>query len=241
MDCRTGATGDFQAGEMRHGPQVILFDAVGTLIYPEPPVAKVYGEVARQHGIALPSEEIGRRFRLAFQEQEAIDAANGQRTDEPRERERWQGIVAEVFHDQAGPSAPFEDLWNHFAKPEHWATYPEVGDTLSRLAGWGIVLGMASNFDGRLRGIVAGLPALAPIRELFISSEMGWKKPAAEFYQSVLERIGQPAEEVLMVGDHPVNDAEPAGKLGMRTAIVDRSAGRDLVVALTPFMSYSDV
>jgi putative hydrolase of the HAD superfamily len=207
---------------------IILFDAVGTLIYPQPPVGEAYAAVASWHGIHVSPAEIDQRFRVAFQRQEAVDAARGQRTDEARERDRWRQIVAEVFADQLHPEAPFPDLWNHFAQPAHWAAYPDAQQTLRRLAARGLRLAIASNFDGRLRDLVAGLPALAPIQEVFISSELGWKKPALAFYRAILDRLAVAPAAVLVIGDDARRDAEAPRALGMTAALIQRHAGETL-------------
>lgn len=213
-------------------PAAILLDAVGTLIYPEPPVATAYAQIARRHRMELPEDEIQRRFKLAFRAQETIDEAAGLRTTETRERERWRAIVGEVFADQARPLAPFEELWNHFAEPRHWASFPEVKEALAEAAERGVRLVVASNFDARLGGIVAGLPELAPIRGLFVSSEVGWNKPATEFYRHCLGELGLSAGDAISVGDDRDNDVAAPRRIGIRAALVARSAGVDLRAAL---------
>lgn len=213
-------------------PQAILLDAVGTLVHPEPPVAVAYAAVARSHGIELPGEEIQRRFRAALRRQEAVDEESGFRTDEARERERWRAIVAEVFADQPEPLAPFAALWAHFAQAAHWAVYPEAPTLLRELSANGVRLALGSNFDARLRLIVAGTPAFATLERLFISSEVGWKKPAAEFYRHVLETLRLKPEALLVVGDDPRNDWEAPRALGIRAALIERTRGVDLTSAL---------
>src|SRR5207244_3626610 len=100
------------------------------------------------------------------------------------------------------------------------------------LAAMGARLAIGSNFDGRLRAIVLGLPALAPISDLFISSEVGWKKPAAEFYRHCLAALKLEPGAVLSIGDHLENDAAAPGRLGMPAALMDQAAGVDLRAAL---------
>ena len=40
----------------------VLFDAVGTLIYPDPPVAEAYRSIGRRFGSRLSVEQIAARF-----------------------------------------------------------------------------------------------------------------------------------------------------------------------------------
>ena len=65
--------------------RAIYFDAVGTLIHPEPAAHRVYSEAGRRHGSLLSPEEIRVRFGHAFRRQEEADRTSGWRTSEARE------------------------------------------------------------------------------------------------------------------------------------------------------------
>ena len=78
------------------GIEVVVFDAVGTLIHPEPPAATVYAEVGRRFGGCHSVEVIAPRFAAAFAREEEADRAAGWRTSEDRESRRWRDIVASV-------------------------------------------------------------------------------------------------------------------------------------------------
>jgi putative hydrolase of the HAD superfamily len=201
--------------------RAVAFDAVGTLIDPSPPVAEVYHAVGERHGSALRPDDIRRRFRAAFARQDAIDAAAGLATSEARERERWRAIVAEVLDDVSDPGACFTDLYDHFARPDAWTCDIEAGELLTRLQRDGYALAVASNFDHRLRGVVAGLPALAPIRHFAISSEIGWRKPSPQFFTAMADLLGLPAAEILLVGDDFGNDFEGGRNAGLPVVLLD--------------------
>jgi len=53
----------------------LAFDAVGTLIAPQPSVAEAYWSIGRQFGSQLALEEVGRRFSKVFRETEQNDCA----------------------------------------------------------------------------------------------------------------------------------------------------------------------
>src|SRR5581483_10886690 len=158
-------------------PAVVVFDAVGTLIHPEPPAPVVYASVGRRFGSRLDEAAIRTRFRAAFRRQEEADYAGNLRTDERREFARWQAIVGEVLDDVTDAEKCFQELYAHFARADAWRCESQTAEVLAGLAARGHVLGIASNFDHRLRGLVENMPALGPIRYLVISSEVGWRKP----------------------------------------------------------------
>lgn len=202
-------------------PPVVFFDAVGTLLHPDPSALAVYARVGRRFGSRLDEAAIAVRFRAAFGRQEKADYAAGLRTDEEREHSRWRSIVGEVLDDVTDAEACFRELYAHFAQAAAWACLPETGQVLATLAARGHMLGIASNFDGRLRGLVEHLPALRPVRHLVISSEIGWRKPAGEFFAAMCRQAATPAEQILYVGDDPANDYAGAQAAGMRAILLD--------------------
>jgi putative hydrolase of the HAD superfamily len=202
------------------GIRAVFFDAVGTLIHAEPPAHLVYAAVARKHGSRLTAEEIAARFWSAVQRQEEVDRRNGWRTSEPFEVERWRQIVGEVLDDVSDPESCFAELFAHFSRPEAWRCDPDA-DVLDNLASRGWVLGIASNYDHRLRTVVAGHPVLAAVRHLVISAEVGWRKPAAEFFAALGAVTRLPPAQILYVGDDRVNDYDGARAAGLAALLYD--------------------
>jgi putative hydrolase of the HAD superfamily len=203
------------------GTRAVFFDAVGTLIRPDPPAPAVYAEAARRFGSRLDLPAVAQRFRAAFRRQEEIDHAGGLRTDEAREVARWRAIVAEVLDDVSDPEGCFAFLYGHFARPAAWRCDAEAAVVLAALAGCGYRLGIASNFDERLRRVAEGLPGLAPVEYLVISSEVGWRKPAPAFFHQMCAQSGLASGEVLLVGDDLVNDYAGAHACGMHALLFD--------------------
>jgi putative hydrolase of the HAD superfamily len=222
--------------------RAVLFDAVGTLMRPEPPVAVAYQTVARRFGSQLSQQEVARRFAIAFNEQEEADrrvhddaeaGANAadsaplarRATDEQRERRRWQRIVADVFHevDDAGGQL-FDALWNHFAQSRHWALYDDVAGAWRDLERRGLTIGIASNFDERLVNICREMEPLAGCRHIFWSAGIGFPKPSPEFFRAVAQRLALPPEQILLVGDSRVNDFLGAQAAGWHALLVDRAS-----------------
>jgi putative hydrolase of the HAD superfamily len=206
------------------GVRAVVFDAVGTLIHPHPPAAAVYATVGRRSGSRLSVEAAAARFATAFARQDALDLEAGLRTSEERETERWRQIVAEVLADAADPGGCFAELYAHFGRPEAWRCDPEAAVTLQGLAARGYTLGVASNYDRRLRSVVAGLPTLRAVHHVVISAEVGWRKPAREFFAALCRHIGFAAGQILYVGDDRANDYDGARSAGLRALLFDRRA-----------------
>jgi putative hydrolase of the HAD superfamily len=201
--------------------RAVFFDAVGTLIHPEPAAGLVYAAVGRARGSRLTVAEISARFHSAFAREEQVDREQGLRTDERRETERWRRIVAAVLDDLADREGCFEELFEHFARPESWRCEADAARVLAALAGRGIAVGMASNYDRRLHRVLAGLPALQPLDHVVISAEVGWRKPAAEFFAALGRVARLPPEQILFVGDDRRNDFDGARTAGLRALLFD--------------------
>lgn len=212
----------------RDGVQAVVFDAVGTLLFPDPPAPAVYARVGRRHGSRLTAEEIGPRFAAAFAREEDADRGLGLRTSEGRELERWRRIVAGVLDDVADLKPCFEELFEHFARPDAWRCDPEAGPVLDWLAGRGHGLALASNYDSRLRRVAAGRPELRPLHHLVISSEVGWRKPAREFFVALGETLGREPGQLLFVGDDPANDYDGARAAGLHAVLLDPTGTRSV-------------
>jgi putative hydrolase of the HAD superfamily len=201
--------------------RALFFDAVGTLIEPDPPVVEVYQLAGKRHGCEMSAELILRRFRDAFQIEEQADAANGLSVSEVRERERWRSIVSRVFDGCRSIDSIFAELWTHFARPDAWRVVESAGEVLRGLSDMGYLLGLASNFDGRLHAIADQLPNLAPAKLRVISSEVGWRKPSPRFFAAVVSAAGCKAGQILFIGDRRDTDYDGAIASGVNAVLLD--------------------
>jgi putative hydrolase of the HAD superfamily len=204
----------------------IAFDAVGTLIEPVPSAADAYYEVARRHGSRLSRDEISRRFQRTFRETErgkhASPGESRLATSESIEKERWRAIVSAVIDDVSNVDLCFDELFDHFARPESWKCFSDVKTTLDRLRRMGLNVAIASNFDGRLHGVCDGLDVLRDFACRVISAEVGFRKPSPRFFEALLSVAGCRPEELLMVGDDDENDCAGARRVGIDAVLVDR-------------------
>jgi putative hydrolase of the HAD superfamily len=197
----------------------IAFDAVGTLIHPHPSAAEAYRRTGQRFGSKLSLETITARFSSAFKRQEEIDRSAGFCTDEAREVARWRAIVAQVLDDVADSEACFSELYAHFAQPTAWRLSDHAESTLAHLARGGYRIGIASNFDDRIRKVLSP----TPWRDLplIVSAAVGWRKPAGPFFEAVCATFQVQPHSVLHVGDDVANDYEGALAAGLNAVLFD--------------------
>lgn len=197
--------------------RAVVFDAVGTLIHAQPTVEAAYGQWGRRYGSQLTDAEILPRFRAAFARQETLDAERSDgRTSRQREAQRWRAIVTEALPDVSQPDVVFAGLWDHFGDAKNWRVDPAAQSLLTGLRRGGLRTAVASNFDERLLAICRDLPELRSCNAVFVSSELGYRKPAAEFFAAIERALELSPDQLLLVGDHWENDFQAAKGRGWR-------------------------
>lgn len=204
------------------GLRAVIFDAVGTLIFPHPSATEVYRALAARQGVQLPLDAVRQRFLEAFRIEEAADRESGWRTSERRERERWRTIVTATLHQLPDPGAAFEQLFEHFAMPTSWQVHDQAAAVFAVLRERGLLLGMGTNYDSRINRVIAGLPVLAPLADrVAVSAAIGFRKPAAEFFRHAARMMGCSPREILFVGDDEQNDYRGAIAAGLEAVLFD--------------------
>jgi putative hydrolase of the HAD superfamily len=206
----------------------VLFDATGTLVELREPVGETYARIAARHGVELPAwrleDAFARVLRAAparvFPGASPAEAAS-------RERAAWREIVRATFRaaDQTarfpgagargGFDACFAALWEHYATAGAWRAREGARAALDALARRGLVLGVVSNFDQRLPGVLAGLGLAAQLRALVLPAYAGAAKPDPRIFRHALAALGLAARDALYVGDDAEHDLAGARAAGL--------------------------
>lgn len=199
----------------------MAFDAVGTLLHPDPPAPVVYAHIGKKYGVRQDAQVLAGRFRTALHAEDEVDFLHGLQTSEEREVARWRAIVGAVLGDVEQPQECFRELFEHFSRPEAWRCDSGAAAVLGELRACGLRLAIGSNYDRRLRSVLSGTPALASVTRVVISSEVGWRKPAPEFFACLRTALDEEVGAILFVGDDPVNDCDGAIRHGLTALLLD--------------------
>jgi len=225
--------------------RVLFFDAAGTLIRPAVPVGVTYAQFAARHGIQVEPGELMRAFGSIWQATPSPLHPPGQPAAD-EDRGWWHSLVGAVFacvlgvplagvlHDEL-----FDELYGHYAKPEAWLVFADVLPALNDLAQDHRLL-ILSNFDRRLRSILAGHDLLRFFEHVIISSEVGASKPHARMFETAMVAAGVQPEQCLHIGDDVKCDLAGAQNLGLPVFHVERPAnGLDVMVQKVRAGAYS--
>jgi len=221
VDSLQNETNSTEISDLR-GIRAVVFDAVGTLMYPQPSVAEAYRCAMLRHcGVSVSPDRVSAVIRESLN---ARSTGHDLSTSEPAEHEFWAQLIRDFCPDSKGFQACFDDLFAHFARPDSWGCFSDVDTLFSDLRRTGLKVAIASNFDLRLNSVCDGLAAISDADCRVISSVVGWRKPAAEFFAAATKELGISAEQTLMVGDDLLNDVRGATAAGLRAAWIRRGS-----------------
>ncbi len=112
----------------------------------------------------------------------------------------------------------------HMGAIREHVTFPEHHRELLARLGGRVRLAVCSNFShGETARAVLGEAGLLEHFDLVvISDEIGIRKPRAEIFEAVLERLEAEPGEVIHIGDNLAADVAGAAQLGIRTAWLTR-------------------
>lgn len=208
-------------------PEIIFFDAANTLIRPHPGVGAVYAAVAREHGTNVSAGALEAAFLPAWGAVRRSRDGSPYGPTEAHARVFWRDVVACTF-EAAGatmPADPFFDiLYNRFGTAACWRVDAHARPALERVRAAGVRTGLLSNFDARLRPLLADLDLERYLDVVVISCEVGAEKPAPVIFEAARRRAGivEP-ERIAFIGDQRVDDFEGATGAGWRAILLDPS------------------
>tara|TARA_B100001057_G_scaffold486461_1_gene567683 strand:+ start:380 stop:1054 length:675 start_codon:yes stop_codon:yes gene_type:complete len=202
---------------MSNPTHVITVDAAGTLIRPWPSVGAVYAKTAREFGLSVQDEEVDQRFYEVFGK-----VQKDRKITSGEEKDFWRQVVLAVFEPYAAGrnlDPLFEELWELFARGEHWRLAEGAKEVLGRLKDRGYRIAVLSNNDSRLRSVLEDLGIDSLFEKIFISSEMGVEKPEPEIFREVEKSFGEEPSSFLHLGDSYSRDFEGAQRAGWKALL----------------------
>jgi putative hydrolase of the HAD superfamily len=206
--------------------KAVFFDAAGTLIETARPVGAVYASMARRYGMEVPIPELAARFRACFASASPLAFPDAPSDEIATLERRWWNNLVQAIFEPYGQFTRFDDyfssLFEHFSNPHAWRLYPETEATLVALKRAGFTLGVVTNFDSRVLGILEGLGIASCFDSISLSSRVGYAKPAPEIFHAALALHGLEAEQAMHVGDSLLHDVQGAAAAGIKAVLVDR-------------------
>lgn len=208
--------------------RAVFFDAGETLLSPHPSFAEVFVEVMRHHGHGLEVRDV----ESAFEEVAPFFVEILEKTGSPTwstspeiSRNFWGTVYKTAFEHLSidDPGGRFAAaMYERFTRYESYRLFPDALPALAAIREEGMALGLISNFEEWLEGMLTEWEVAHLFDVMVISGKEGIEKPDPKIFQLATERTGVEPEESVYVGDHPRIDVEGAETVGMTAVLIDR-------------------
>jgi len=206
--------------------RAVFFDVGNTLLYPYPSVSEVCRQVLAEAGHVRDASAIDEILPLVdeyYEDRYREDDTFW--TDEAETSAVWVGMYG-LLCRRLGIEAEAEELarrvYEEFGDAGRWRAYDDVIPAFVRLRERGLSLGIISNWDSRLRGIVVGLGLGEYVDAVVCSADVGLHKPDPRIFELACEQLGVDPAEAAHVGDHHYADVVGARAVGMTPVLIDR-------------------
>jgi putative hydrolase of the HAD superfamily len=215
--------------------RAVFLDVGETLVYAHPSPAEIMAAVCVEAGLDVTpatmeaaDREVWPRV-LAYQAQQA---AHERYSLSPENSTRfWSWVYQEILSAAGVPADRRPDLarrlHQRFSTLETWRLYPDALPTLEALADMrrrdGLILGVISNWEDWLEGLLLQLEVHHYFDFLVVSAGVRSEKPDPAIFQAALQRAGTTPDEALHVGDSLHADVGGARTCGITPVLLDRN------------------
>lgn len=208
--------------------RAVFFDAGETLLAPHPSFDEIFSAVLAENGVDVEPERVAKAFQqVAPNFIEVLDKLGTTTWSTSREvsRQFWGTVYGTAFAElgiEDDDDVLKDSLYRRFTRYESYRLFPDATPTLQLLRKSGFTVGLISNFEEWLEGMLIHFE-VAPLFDLMvISGKEGIEKPDPQIFERALERTGTKAQDAVYVGDQPIIDIEAAESIGMTGVLIDR-------------------
>lgn len=202
------------------GVRAVLLDALGTLVYLEPPGPRLRDALRELAGVEVTLDEAERAFHAEIGHYLAHHTEGG---DGPG-LDRLRDDCAEVMRAALPQPAPEHAVVRQaMLAALSFVAFPDVVPALRELRERGVRLVVVSNWDCSLPEWLEGAGLASLLDGTVSSAAAGEAKPGPAAFRAGLELAGVEPGEALHVGDSPEADIEGARAAGIRAVLLSRA------------------
>ena len=215
------------------GTKAIFLDVGGTLLeMGDPELA--YADILDLYGYPATREQIGAWIRKAQEETGPVvssGSGSGFEVSAHEEQARRKNLIA-VFLREAGVKKHFDScqkgIWDSWVSAPVFRLFPDAIPMLHGLKESGFLVGAVSNWEPRLPELCENLGIAQYFDFMVVSEVQGYAKPGTRLFELALERATARPEEVIHVGNDPLEDIDPAESLGIRAVLIQRDGSDEI-------------
>ncbi|TGJ98710.1 HAD family hydrolase [Leptospira langatensis] len=201
----------------------IFLDVGDTLLTMKKPAGEVYFEVLKEFGLddsKYPKGVMERAFRKAYAHMTRHPLPDYQdkfyaHTDGS---EGWWRELLGFFLKEIGSDLPpdpiFQSIFKKFDEPTVWQIDPGFTDLLKFVKANNFGFGIISNWDHRLKELLASVGVLNHFDPVIVSAEFGYEKPSPLIFSEAEKIVGLSPERIIYCGDKIELDITPTRSRG---------------------------
>jgi putative hydrolase of the HAD superfamily len=209
--------------------RAVFFDVGNTLLYPYPSVPEVVREILAEEGHIRDLSAIDAYMPMLdeyYEDRYREDDTFWRSEDETLAV--WVGMYSLLcrkldIHVDAEMIA--RRVYHEFGDARRWRAYDDVRPAFERLKANGRQIGLISNWDGRLAGLMEALGLGHLLDAIISSAAVGLHKPDPRIFELACQQIGVEPADAAHVGDHQYADIVGAEAVGMMSVLIDRHGG----------------
>ncbi|CAH0577707.1 unnamed protein product [Chrysodeixis includens] len=209
------------------GMKLVTFDVTNTLLNFRLPPWQYYITIAKTYpGYTGSDDDVKTKFRQNFKNM-WIEYPNFGKSSIQWEN-WWRKVVALTLSDHLPANTNMDDLADkvieEFKTDKCWEVAQGSNRLISHLRSLGLSIGVISNFDPRLNGILQSVGIYDQFDFILASYEFGHSKPDKRIFEKAIELCQKPLapSEALHIGDDVQKDYEGARAAGWHAVLINK-------------------
>ena len=195
--------------------RALFIDALGTMLWLEPPWERVDPEAVR--GIDPARVRDGFIAEMSYYMERTDEGSDPDSLADLRRR------CAAVLSEGVGREITVATMMDAI----HFSVFDDTLPALRQLRAAGVPIICVSNWDCSLPGVLANVGLAPHLDGVVTSATAGARKPDPAIFAPALELVGCGPSQALHVGDSP-DDVAAARSAGIEVLRIDRSGGGDI-------------
>ena len=196
----------------------VIFDVGGTLVgfEDDAPFAEFLETVKTPHRFVSAADlRLSMLHTLSLRRHEAV----GLGMDDDSVNNWWLTIFKDLF-----PQSPetAQRMWELFKVNYFDSLFPDTLPILDMLKTRQVPLGILSNYGTHLLDLLPKLGIFDYFDFIIVSAIVGVTKPDPKIFGMAIEEAGAPPDQILYVGDNPVDDIQGARNVGIDAVLINR-------------------
>ncbi len=201
----------------------IYLDVGDTLLTMKRPAGEIYFEVLNEFGLSgegYPPGFMERSFRKAYSQMTRVPLPDHRDKFHAHTNgsEGWWRDLLGIFLKEIGsnlePDPIFLSIFQKFDQPNVWEIDPGFLPLLAFVKKNDFGLGIISNWDHRLKQLLASVGVLDHFDPILVSAEFGYEKPSPLIFEAAENLVGLNPEKLIYCGDKVELDIIPTRARG---------------------------